>query len=169
MPSVADALRQHADGYLRLYGERMPTEHKRVLAAIIRCRTGALGSLRYDCRSCRRTHWVGRSCGNRHCPNMSVGQDPSLAGQANRSAVAGALLSGHVYGARGAAEDRAAPISEPAIKRCSIPVARRFVNWLVVHDSSARIDWDSSEHYTRGGATHRSIIRTFTSSFPAAE
>jgi predicted Zn-ribbon and HTH transcriptional regulator len=69
MPTVADALRQHADGYLNLYRERMPTEHKRVLAAITRCRTGALGHLRYDCRSCRHTHWVGRSCGNRHCPN----------------------------------------------------------------------------------------------------
>ena len=69
MPTVADALRQHASGYLHLYGERMPSEHKRVLAAITRCRTGELGHLRYDCGSCRRTHWVGRSCGNRHCPN----------------------------------------------------------------------------------------------------
>lgn len=69
MPTVADALRQHADGYLKQYGERMPSEHKRVLAAITRCRTGALGFLRYDCGTCRRTHWVGRSCGNRHCPN----------------------------------------------------------------------------------------------------
>ncbi len=69
MPSVAEALRQHADGYLKQYGERMPVEHKRVLAAITRCRTGALGFLRYDCGSCRRRHWVGRSCGNRHCPN----------------------------------------------------------------------------------------------------
>ena len=69
MPTVADALRQHADGYLRLYADRMPTEHKRVLAAITRCRTGALGCLHYACRSCRRRHWVGRSCGNRHCPN----------------------------------------------------------------------------------------------------
>ena len=69
MPTVAEALRQHADDYLRLYGARMPTEHKRVLAAITRCRTGELGFLRYDCGCCRRTHWVGRSCGNRHCPN----------------------------------------------------------------------------------------------------
>ena len=69
MPTVAEALRQHAVGYLHLYRQRMPTEHKRVLAAITRCRTGALGHLRYDCRSCRRIHWVGRSCGNRHCPN----------------------------------------------------------------------------------------------------
>ncbi len=72
MPTVADALRQHADGYLRLYADRIPTEHKRVLAAITRCRTGALGFLHYACRSCRRTHWVGRSCGNRHCPNCQA-------------------------------------------------------------------------------------------------
>ena len=43
MPTVADALRQHADSYLKQYGERMPSEHRRVLAAITRCRTGALG------------------------------------------------------------------------------------------------------------------------------
>ncbi len=69
MPSVAAALRQHADGYLRQYADRMPTEHKRVLAVITRCRTGELGHLQYECDSCRRKHWVGRSCGNRHCPN----------------------------------------------------------------------------------------------------
>ncbi|MEO2015979.1 MAG: transposase, partial [Fuerstiella sp.] len=36
------------------------------------CRTGELGHLRYDCDDCRRTHWVGRSCGNRHCPNCQA-------------------------------------------------------------------------------------------------
>ena len=72
MPTVADALRQHADGYLTQYGERMPIEHKRVLALITRCRTGELGHLRYDCGNCRHTHWVGRSCGNRHCPNCQA-------------------------------------------------------------------------------------------------
>lgn len=69
MPTVADALRQHADDYLRQFGDRMPMEHKRVLSLIRRCRTGELGHLRYECDGCRRTHWVGRSCGNRHCPN----------------------------------------------------------------------------------------------------
>jgi hypothetical protein len=69
MPTVADALRQHADEYLGLYTDRMPLEHKRVLAAITRCRTGELGYLQYECPSCQHSHWVGRSCGNRHCPN----------------------------------------------------------------------------------------------------
>lgn len=69
MSTVAGALRQHADNYLATFANRMPIEHKRVLAAITRCRTGELGHLRYQCCSCRRVHWVGRSCGNRHCPN----------------------------------------------------------------------------------------------------
>ena len=69
MPTVADALRQHADGYLATFADQMPSEHKRVLAAIRRCRTGQLGHLLYRCGLCQRNHWVGRSCGNRHCPN----------------------------------------------------------------------------------------------------
>jgi len=69
MPSVADALRQHAPAYLRQYQDRMPVEQKRVLSLITRCRTGELGFLRYRCQSCPRMHWVARSCGNRHCPN----------------------------------------------------------------------------------------------------
>jgi hypothetical protein len=69
MPTVADALRQHGDDYLREFGDRMPTTHKRVLSLIRRCRTGELGHLRYDCADCQLRHWVGRSCGNRHCPN----------------------------------------------------------------------------------------------------
>lgn len=69
MPTVADVLRQHGDDYLKQFGERMPLQHKRVLSFISKCRTGELGHLRYDCGDCQRTHWVGRSCNNRHCPN----------------------------------------------------------------------------------------------------
>ena len=68
MPTVADALRQHGDDYLRQFGDRMPTGHKRVLSLVRRCRTGELGHLRFDCDTCRQSHWVGRSCNNRHCP-----------------------------------------------------------------------------------------------------
>jgi hypothetical protein len=39
-----------------------------VLSLITRCRTGQLGSVHYHCEGCGRDHWVGRSCGNRHCP-----------------------------------------------------------------------------------------------------
>ena len=69
MPSVADALRQHAPAYLQKYGTRIPLEYRKVLSYIMRCRTGQLGNVVYKCKSCQRKHWVGRSCGNRHCPN----------------------------------------------------------------------------------------------------
>ncbi len=40
-----------------------------MISAITRCRTGELGGVVYQCDDCGREHWVGRSCGNRHCPN----------------------------------------------------------------------------------------------------
>jgi hypothetical protein len=68
MPTVADVLRRYGPAYLERFGAAMPAEHKKVLRAITACRTGALGTVLYACRSCGRTHAVGRSCGNRHCP-----------------------------------------------------------------------------------------------------
>jgi Putative transposase/Transposase zinc-binding domain len=68
MPTVADVLRRYGREYLQQFGATMPGEHKKVLRAITACRTGALGTVLYACPSCGRTHTVGRSCGNRHCP-----------------------------------------------------------------------------------------------------
>jgi hypothetical protein len=68
MPTVADVLRRYGGEYLEQFGATMPVEHKKVLRAITACRTGALGTVLYACQSCGRTHTVGRSCGNRHCP-----------------------------------------------------------------------------------------------------
>jgi hypothetical protein len=68
MPSVADALRQHAPAYLKRFGDTVPAGHRKVISSITRCRTGALGGVLYHCDGCGREHWVGRSCGNRHCP-----------------------------------------------------------------------------------------------------
>jgi hypothetical protein len=67
--TVADALRKFAPDYVARYQARMPPHHRKVLGLITRCRTGDLGNLIYGCQSCQRKHWVGRSCGNRHCPN----------------------------------------------------------------------------------------------------
>ena len=69
MPTVADALRQHGPAYLQKFGTRVPLGHRKVLSYITRCRTGELGNVVYRCKSCQKKHWVGRACGNRHCPN----------------------------------------------------------------------------------------------------
>jgi Putative transposase/Transposase zinc-binding domain len=68
MPTVADVLRRYGADYLQRFGAGMPAEHKKVLQAISACRTGELGTVLYVCQSCGRTHAMGRSCGNRHCP-----------------------------------------------------------------------------------------------------
>jgi len=67
--TVADALREFAPAYIAKYRKRMPPHHRKVLGLILRCKTGELGSVAYRCESCRAFHWIGRSCGNRHCPN----------------------------------------------------------------------------------------------------
>ena len=78
MPTVADALRRHAPAYLSKFGDPhektsgMPLTHRKVLHAITRCRTGELGGVVYQCDDCGQQHWVGRSCGNRHCPTCQV-------------------------------------------------------------------------------------------------
>jgi hypothetical protein len=74
MPTVADVLRQHGGTYLERFGATMPTEHKRVLQAICACRSGALGTVTYQCVCCGQTHVMGRSCGNRHCPTCQQGK-----------------------------------------------------------------------------------------------
>lgn len=68
MPSVAEVLRQYGPEYLQRFGDRMPAEHRKVLRALVACRTGKLGTIHYQCPSCEASHVMGRSCGNRHCP-----------------------------------------------------------------------------------------------------
>ncbi len=70
--TVADALRKFAPSYIAKYRKRMPPHHCKVLGLITRCKTGELGNVIYRCPSCQTRHWVGRSCGNRHCPNCQA-------------------------------------------------------------------------------------------------
>lgn len=69
MPTVAEAFRQHAPKVLnRLAAADTGVAIRKAFAAIMRCRTGELGGVHWGCSQCKRAHWVGRSCGNRHCP-----------------------------------------------------------------------------------------------------
>jgi hypothetical protein len=74
MPTVADVARRFGPDYLERFGATMPAEHKKVLRAIMACRTGQWGTVLYECTSCGRTHLMGRSCGNRHCPTCQQGK-----------------------------------------------------------------------------------------------
>ncbi len=48
---------------------KVSLQQRKVLSAVQRCRTGELGHVIFGCSGCGHQHWVGRSCGNRHCPN----------------------------------------------------------------------------------------------------
>lgn len=69
MPSVAEVVRRYGPEYLERFGATMPAGHKKVLRDIAACRTGELGMVVYRCSDCGKTHAMGRSCGNRHCPS----------------------------------------------------------------------------------------------------
>jgi hypothetical protein len=69
MPSVAEVVRRYGPEYLERFGATMPAAHRKVLRDIAACRTGELGMVVYRCADCGKTHALGRSCGNRHCPS----------------------------------------------------------------------------------------------------
>lgn len=68
MGKINEIFRAYAPEYLRLYGDTMPFEHKKVIAAMLNCKTEENGSLVYECEDCGGKHLLYRSCGNRHCP-----------------------------------------------------------------------------------------------------
>ena len=68
MGTISEIFRTYAPEYLKLYGDAIPMDHKKVIAAMINCKTEENGSLIYECADCGEKHLLFRSCGNRHCP-----------------------------------------------------------------------------------------------------
>lgn len=63
---LADVFRASGEAYLRTH--QVTTQQKRVLRAIVDCRTAALGSHREPCANCGQVQIAYNSCRNRHCP-----------------------------------------------------------------------------------------------------
>jgi len=51
----------------------LPASHWKIINALLRCRTPALGGHLYACTDCGREHFVPHSCRNRHCPHCQRG------------------------------------------------------------------------------------------------
>jgi len=68
MTTISEIFRTFAPEYIASFGSSMPQEHKKVMDAIVECRTEAAGISVYECEECGELHRVFRSCGNRHCP-----------------------------------------------------------------------------------------------------
>lgn len=65
---VADIVRLHGEEFLERHGAWLTSQHRRVLRAIARCRTAALGGHLDRCAQCDRRAISYNSCRNRHCP-----------------------------------------------------------------------------------------------------
>jgi Putative transposase/Transposase zinc-binding domain len=69
---VADILRQHGKGFIERNGSWLSWLHIKVLRAIQRCRTAALGGHVDECVACEDRVTSYNSCRNRHCPKCQA-------------------------------------------------------------------------------------------------
>ena len=67
MIPLAAVLRRHWPAYERKYRARLLPSHRRAVAAILSCRTPALGGQLYRC-DCGQEHYAYHSCNHRACP-----------------------------------------------------------------------------------------------------
>jgi len=65
---VADILRRHGEAYLRDRAGHVGRTERRVIGAIMACRTAALGGHVEACEDCGATRNAYNSCRDRHCP-----------------------------------------------------------------------------------------------------
>jgi hypothetical protein len=68
MTSIREIFSTFAAEYLQRYSNTMPKTHRKVIDAIIACRTEACGIAFYQCEGCAEPQQFFVSCGNRHCP-----------------------------------------------------------------------------------------------------
>jgi hypothetical protein len=68
MTSIHEIFSTFGPEYLQRYATKMPKTLRKVIDAIMACRTEACGVALYQCESCAEPLQFYRSCGNRHCP-----------------------------------------------------------------------------------------------------
>ncbi len=67
-PEVADVFRRHGDAWRKKNIGHLSRGQLRVMSAIEKCRTAALGGHVEQCRDCSHIRIAYNSCRNRHCP-----------------------------------------------------------------------------------------------------
>jgi hypothetical protein len=65
---VADIVRAHGETFRQAHAKSLSAGQKRVLQAIERCRTAALGGHLERCDQCGHERNAYNSCADRHCP-----------------------------------------------------------------------------------------------------
>jgi hypothetical protein len=69
---VADIVRASGNRFWKHHGSHLAWQHRKVLDAIVRCRTAALGGHRDQCMRCGHQAISYNSCRNRHCPRCQA-------------------------------------------------------------------------------------------------
>jgi hypothetical protein len=67
-PEVAEVFRRFGDAYRQQQGTSLSTAQRRVMTAIVQCRTASLGGHVEQCDACGHQRIWYNSCRNRHCP-----------------------------------------------------------------------------------------------------
>src|SRR6201988_3365450 len=65
---VADIIRASGSSFSERHASHLAYQHRKVMDAIVRCRTAALGGHRDQCLRCGHQAISYNSCRNRHCP-----------------------------------------------------------------------------------------------------
>ena len=71
-PAVADVFRRYGEIYRAAAGSSLSTAQRRVMTAIARCRTAALGGHVEQCDQCGHRRVWYNSCRDRHCPQCQA-------------------------------------------------------------------------------------------------
>ena len=69
MHKIADIFQQYAPAYTQQFASTIPAEHRKVIEAIVNCRTPKSGVAVFGCENCPDKKLVYLGCGNRYCPN----------------------------------------------------------------------------------------------------
>ena len=70
---VADIFRAYGPAFREAHAGRLSLGQLKVMSAIERCRTAALGGHVARCEDCAHEHIAYNSCRNRHCPKCQAG------------------------------------------------------------------------------------------------
>lgn len=73
---IADILRRHGDAYRRVHAGHLGRVERRVMSAIVACRTEALGGHVEACDDCGTTRVAYNSCRIPHCPKYQGEPEP---------------------------------------------------------------------------------------------
>ena len=64
MTTIKDIFLDYGPEYIQRFDDHMPDDHRKVIGAIVNCRSGHYGASIYQCTQCGKNHVVYRCCGN---------------------------------------------------------------------------------------------------------